>query len=91
MPADPKVGTKFQGENVPGITTEENEVVSVSETVTVPAGTFTNCLKIRGILSDGTMEFKYYAPDVGVVKEVTPDGEINLISFGESEENESED
>jgi hypothetical protein len=57
MPAAPKVGTKFQAENVPGITTEDDEVLSVSETVTVPAGTFTNCLKIQETLSDGTIEY----------------------------------
>ena len=90
MPADPKVGTKFQAENVPGITTENDLVVSVGETVTVPAGTFKNCLKIQETLSDGTVEYKYYAPNVGVIKEVSQDGEINLISFGRRGEREEE-
>ena len=85
MPADPKVGQKFRAEDVPDITTEDDEVLSVSETVTVPAGTFKNCLKIQETLSDGTIEYKYYAPNVGVIKEVTADGEINLVSFGEPE------
>ena len=80
MPADPKVGDKFRSEDVPGITQEDDEVVSVSETVTVPAGTFKNCLKIKEILSGGEIEYKYYAPGVGVVKEVPGDGEVNLKS-----------
>jgi hypothetical protein len=80
MPAHPKVGDKFQAENVPGITTEDDEVISLSETVTVPAGTYTNCVKIKEVLSDGTIEYKYYAPNVGVVKEVPEDGELDLIS-----------
>ena len=80
MPADPKVGQKFQGENVPGITREDDEVVSVSETVTVPAGTFTNCVKIKETLSDGAIEYKYYAPNVGVVKEVPEEGVLDLKS-----------
>jgi hypothetical protein len=80
MPANPKVGDTFQSENVPGITREDDEVLSVSETVTVPAGTYTNCLKIQEKLSDGGIDYKYFAPNVGVVKEVPEDGEVNLIS-----------
>jgi hypothetical protein len=50
-----------------------------------------NCLKIQETLSDGSVEYKYYAPNVGVIKEVTEDGEINLISFGEPRERGEED
>jgi hypothetical protein len=91
MPADPKVGTKFQAESVNGITTEDEVVVSFGETVTVPAGKFKNCLKIQETPSDGTVEYKYYAPNVGVIKEVIKDGEINLISFGRRGEREEEE
>jgi hypothetical protein len=83
MPAHPEVGTTFQAENVPGITTEDNEVLSVSETVKVRAGRFRNCLLIQETLSDLSVEHKYYAPNVGVIREVTPDGELNLLSLGE--------
>jgi hypothetical protein len=92
MPAHPKVGTQFQPENVPGITTEDDEVLSVSETVRVRAGRFRNCLKVQETLTDGTLEYKYYAPNVGVVKEVTGDGSIDLVSVGRhSEEGDHED
>lgn len=47
MPAHPKVGEKFRSEDVPKITWEEDEVVSVFETVTVPAGTYRDCVKIK--------------------------------------------
>lgn len=80
MPAHPKAGDKFKSEDVPKITTEEDEVISLSETVTVPAGTFKNCLKIKEVLSDGGTEYKYYAPGVGCVKEVEPEGELPLKS-----------
>jgi hypothetical protein len=90
MPAHPKVGTPFQPENVPGITTEGDGVISVSEIVRVPAGRFRNCLKVQETLSDGTIEFKYYAPNVGVVKEVTEGGSIDLISVGHSKEGDDE-
>jgi len=82
MPANPKVGDEFRPEDVPSVNVENDEVVSVSETVTVPAGTFTNCLKIKEVNSDGETEYKYYAPNVGVVKQVPPDGEQHLTSRG---------
>jgi hypothetical protein len=59
---------------------ESDEVVSVSETVTVPAGTFENCVKIKESLGDGTTEFKYYAAGVGVVREVPSTGDETLMS-----------
>jgi hypothetical protein len=40
MPAHPQVGDKFRAEDVPHITWEKDEVVSVSDTVTGPAGTY---------------------------------------------------
>ena len=80
MPAQPKVGDTFRSEDVPKITWEADEVVANSETVTVPAGTWTNCLKIKEQTSDGDMEYKFYAPGVGCVKEVESDGELSLKS-----------
>jgi len=61
MPANPKVGDKFKAEDVPGITSEADEIISLSETVTVPSGTYQNCLKLKEVLSDGKIEHKYYA------------------------------
>jgi hypothetical protein len=78
MPAHPKIGDKFQSENVPKITREDDEVMSLSETVTVPAGTYQNCLKIKEKPSDGGLEYKYYAPGIGCVKEASADGDVSL-------------
>lgn len=78
LPANPKVGDKFRSEDVPKITTEDDEVLSLTETVTVPTGTYANCLKVKEVLSDGKIEFKYYAKGVGCVKEVPADGELVL-------------
>jgi hypothetical protein len=80
MPAQPKIGDKFKSEDVPKITWEEDEVLSLSETVTVPAGTFKNCLKMKEVLSDGAVEYKFYAAGVGCVKEMPEEGEVRLIS-----------
>jgi hypothetical protein len=80
MPAHPTIGQKFRSEDVPKITWEEDEVISVSETLTVPAGTYRNCVKIKETASDGATEYKYYAPGVGCVREVEEDAEFLLKS-----------
>jgi len=80
LPAHPKVGDKFQSENVPGITREDDEVVSVSETLTVPFGTFHDCVKVKEHASDGATEFKLYAPGVGVIAEMDSDEGLLLKS-----------
>jgi hypothetical protein len=80
LPAHPKVGDKFRSEDVSKEIGEIDEVVSINETVTVPAGTYTNCVKVKESLADGTTEYKYYAKGVGVVREVPHDGDELLIS-----------
>lgn len=80
IPAHPKVGDKFKSEDVPKITTEDDEVISLSETVKVPAGTYHDCLKIKETLSDGDIEYKYYAPGIGCVREVPAEGDLPLKS-----------
>ncbi len=80
FPAHPKVGEKFKSEDVSKEINEVDEVISLSETVIVPAGTYKNCVKIKESLADGTTEFKYYAPGVGVVRENPHDGDVLLKS-----------
>jgi hypothetical protein len=80
IPAHPKIGDTFKSENVPKITWEVDEVVSLSETVTVPAGTFHNCVKIKESASDGDTEIKFSAPNVGCIEEVESGGGLPLKS-----------
>jgi hypothetical protein len=80
LPAHPKVGDKFQSEVVSKEVSESDEVVSTPETVTVPAGTYADCLKVKETTGDGATEYKYYAPGVGVVREVPPTGDEPLAS-----------
>lgn len=77
LPAHPFVGQKYQSENVPGIAVENDEILSLTETVTVPTGTYHHCLKVKE-MADGEVEYKYYAPHVGVVKEAPPEGPMIL-------------
>ena len=80
MPGQPRAGDKFRSEDVPKITTEDNEILSLSETVTVPAGTYRDCLKIKEVLSDGAIEYKYYARGVGCIRELPEGGDVALKS-----------
>jgi hypothetical protein len=54
------------------------KIVSVSERVATPAGTFENCLKTEEStpLEPGR-EFKLYAPGVGLIR----DGVLDLVSY----------
>lgn len=78
--AKPTVGQKWRTEDVSDEIGEQNEVVSISETVKTPAGTYKNCVKVKEDLADGTIEYKYYAPGVGVVREQPHDGDVFLKS-----------
>ncbi len=79
FPAKPKVGDKYKSEDVSNTIDELDEVVSISESVTTPAGTYKDCVKIKEHLADGTTEYKYFAKGVGVVREVPPNGDVLLV------------
>jgi hypothetical protein len=80
MPGQPKVGDKFKSEDVSKDINEVDEVLSLTETVTTPAGTYTNCLKIKEKLADGVIEHKYFASGIGCVREVPAEGDVLLKS-----------
>ncbi len=80
IPAHPKIGDRFKSENVPAVTVESDEVVSLSASAKTPAGSFAHCLKIKETTPDGEVEYKYYAPKVGVVIEAPKNGDLRLKS-----------
>ena len=79
MPAKPQVGQKFYQELAPKVAMDRFEVVSMSETVKVPAGTFEKCLKARETtpIEKGT-GYKIYAPGIGLIV----DGGLKLVKQG---------
>jgi len=80
MLAHLNVGDKFNAEDVPHIIREADEVVSISESAIVPAGTFQKCVKIREAASDGDTEYKLYAPGIGCVAEIEGSNPLRLKS-----------
>ena len=69
MLANPKVGLQYQQEFSEGVAEDNAKVISLSETVVVPYGTLSNCLKTAEWtpLERGAREFKFNAPGVGLV------------------------
>ena len=69
MPAEPQVGMAYRQEWYTGHAEDTAEVVSLDESVTVPAGTYTNLLKTREhtALEPDVVEEKLYANGVGEV------------------------
>ena len=80
MPGTPLAKARFYQEVAPGEAMDRCEIVSVTETVVTPAGTFKNCLKVEETtpLEPKTKEYKYFAPGVGLVQ----DGDLKLTKFG---------
>ena len=78
VPAAPAIGQRYYQEVAPGVAMDRAQIVSVSERVTTPAGTFEKCLKTEETtpLESGDKEYKLYAPGVGLVR----DGPLVLIS-----------
>ncbi|MBZ5727292.1 MAG: hypothetical protein LAP87_20125 [Acidobacteriia bacterium] len=79
MPGKPKPGQKFYEEQAPGVGMDRAEIVSDSETITTPAGTFENCIHVleTSPLDKDSSEHKWYAAGVGPVK----DDELVLVRY----------
>ena len=81
MPADPKVGDQFQQERAPGIAEDTSKVIVVGETVDVPAETVAGCIKTEDYSPiDKVTEYKFYCPDIGLMREEFTGGSLDLVS-----------
>jgi len=80
MPGDAKVGARYYQERAPQVAMDRAENVSTRETVNTTAGRFVNCLKVKETtpLEPGNLEYKFYAPEVGLVQ----DGPLKLVRYG---------
>jgi hypothetical protein len=82
MPAEPKVGDAFEQERAPGVAEDQSKVVAEGLEVRTPAGTFSDCIKTEDYAPlDDVTEFKFYCPDVGLVREEPPGGRLDLIEY----------
>ena len=82
MPAHPKPGEPYRQEYSPNNAEDMGQVVAIGETVTVPAGTYKDCVKTKdwSLLESGH-ENKWFAKGVGFVRSQNTAGEVSeLIS-----------
>ena len=78
MPANPAEGMTFQQEFAPGIAEDRATILAVGRTVSTPAGTFTDTLRVRDFNPlDGSRGAKSYARFVGLIH----DGPLLLLSY----------
>lgn len=83
MPAHPTPGEPYRQEYGLGIAEDMGQIAALGETVTVPAGTFKDCVRtLEWSLLEPGSEKKWYAKGVGVVREESTIGEVaTLISI----------
>ena len=79
-PGQPKVGKRFYQEHAPGVGMDRAEIVSASERISTPAGTFEKCIHTleTSALETNMADHKWYAAGVGAVK----DGKMVLVKYG---------
>ena len=80
MPGTPKLKMKYYQELAPGVAMDRAEIVSLNETCKTPAGTFSQCMKVKegSAIDLTTTEYKYYAPSIGLVRDDT----VKLVKYG---------
>ena len=79
LPGMPMLGARYYQEIAPGIAMDRAEIVSMSDSMETPAGTFTSIMKILETtpLDPKDKSYKYYVQGVGLVK----DGDLVLIKY----------
>jgi hypothetical protein len=76
MEADPQIGREFRQEYLKGEAEDQFKVVSLSEHVTIPYGTFDGAQRTEETttLEPGILDNKYYVKGVGEVREIQVKG-----------------
>lgn len=85
MKANPQIGDAYRQEYYEDEAEDMAEVVNLSESASVPYGSFENCLKIKEWtpLEADVVEHKFYAQGIGVVLEVMVEGGSERIELVE--------
>jgi hypothetical protein len=80
MPGKPRPGMKYYQEMAPGKAMDRAVVVKLDDMLETPAGVFSNCLltKEGSSLNPFEIEFKTYAPDIGLIQ----DEKLLLTQYG---------
>ena len=77
MPADPEVGGQYRFEDVPGVTMESNRVEETGLRAKVRGRIVTDVIRVQEFIQpEGEVEYKTYAPGIGVIAEYPPDARV---------------
>jgi Ca2+-binding RTX toxin-like protein len=82
MEAHPQVGDQYNQENAPGIAQDHAEVLSLTESLAVPYGSFDHLLKTAetSLVEPGALEHKFYAAGVGELSAIDAvTGEVSQL------------
>lgn len=81
FPAAPQEGDVYLGEQPEG--GERMEVLALTATAAVPAGTYSDCMEVLESTVDmEDPDIVIYAPEVGLVSETSATGYAELVDFG---------
>jgi hypothetical protein len=70
MPAKPTLGFSYYNEFSPGVATDESQIVGIKQHITTDYGQFTTLRTADSSqLEPGIVEYKNYAPGIGIVRE----------------------
>ena len=80
MPGLVLIGARFYNEIAPGVAMDRLEIISTTDSITTPAGTFSNCIKMEETtpVEPKVKDYKVYAPGIGLVQ----DGNLLLTKYG---------
>jgi len=80
MPGVILLGGRYYQEIASGVAMDRAEIISMTEAVQVPAGTFENCLETyeTSAIDRKAKGYKFYAPGIGLVK----DDILGLTNYG---------
>ncbi len=69
---NPKIGSIYRQEYLRGQAEDVGQVLALEETVDVPFGTLTGCVKTEDTtpLEPDVLEYKYFCPGIGVALEI---------------------
>lgn len=83
MEANPQIGGSYRQEYYKGKAEDMATVLSLNESVSVPYGSFKNCLKTKDFtpLEPGIIENKYYSAGVGVVLTIMVEGGAERVEL----------
>jgi hypothetical protein len=80
MPAHPLPGPPYRQEYSPDVAEDMGQIVALNESITVPFGAFTGCLRTKewSLLESGA-EKKWYAKGIGLVRIESTGGEVMTL------------